>query len=107
MTNDQKACTCNLRKKVILGILGVVPQELCGISDIELADYMSFDKSGAHGEPVLALRYCPWCSFLILKEERITSVDFNDESDADEKWKQGDSDSDEDNEIDWRGTSGG
>lgn len=96
-----------MRKKIALGILGVLSEEACGVPDSDLADFMSFDKSGPKGEPVLQLRYCPWCSFPITKEERITHVEFrNADEDEGEAWKTGTEDS-EDIEEDWRGTSGG
>lgn len=100
--SETKNCTCNMRKKVALGILGVLSEKACGVPDSELADYMSFDKSGPNGEPVLALRFCPWCSLPITKEERITHVEFQDDSNEGEEWKNGNND-----EEDWRGTSGG
>lgn len=95
MNDSVKTCSCNMRKKIALGILGVLPEELCGVSDSDLADFMSFDKSGPNGEPVLALRFCPWCSHSIAKEERITHVQFEDEDvggvdeDEGESWRDG------------------
>lgn len=100
-TNKIEACACNMRKKVALGILGVLPEEICGVSDSDLADFMSFDKSGPNGEPVLALRFCPWCSHPIAKEERITHVQFDeaDEEDESESWRgTGDDDNEDDGE---------
>lgn len=100
-TNKIEACACNMRKKVALGILGVLPEEICGVSDSDLADFMSFDKSGPNGEPVLAIRFCPWCSHPIAKEERITHVQFDeaDEEDESESWRgTGDDDNEDDGE---------
>lgn len=101
-TSKVEACSCNMRKKVALGILGVLPEEICGVSDSDLADFMSFDKSGPNGEPVLALRFCPWCSHPIAKEERITHVQFqeaDDDQDESESWRgTGDDDNEDDGE---------
>lgn len=88
MSEDVKVCGCNIRKKVAVGILGVLPQEICGISDSELADFMRFDLAGPNGEPVLAFRFCPWCSHPIQKEERITHVQFDTEEDEREDWQK-------------------
>jgi len=98
MSEAVKPCSCNMRKKIALGILGVLPEEVCGVSDSALADFMSFDSSGPNGEPVLRLRFCPWCSNVIEKEERITHVEFQTEDEEEEReaWRGSGDDDDED-----------
>lgn len=88
MSDQPCACACNIRKKVAVGILGVLPEDACGIPDSALADYMRFDLAGPNGEPVLAFRFCPWCSLPIQKEERITHVEFDVEEDEREPWQK-------------------
>jgi hypothetical protein len=52
---------CPMRRKVVVGILGVLPEQQCGVGDAELADFLRFDLQTPDGKPVLAFRYCPWC----------------------------------------------
>ncbi len=52
---------CAMRRKVIVGILAVLPEAQCGVPDAELADYLRFDLDAPTGKPVLAFRFCPWC----------------------------------------------
>lgn len=50
-----------MRRKVVVGILGVLQEQQCGVPDSELADFMRFDLQTPDGKPVLAFRFCPWC----------------------------------------------
>lgn len=52
---------CGLRRKVVVGILAVLPVEHCGVPDSDLADVMRFDLAGTEGRPVIGFRFCPWC----------------------------------------------
>ena len=52
---------CAMRRKVIVGILAVLPEAQCGVADAELADFLRFDLDAPTGKPVLAFRFCPWC----------------------------------------------
>ena len=58
MTNKFENYCCDLRKKVVITIAGLVTKEACGVSDMELADVTLFDE---HGNGVVHIRYCPWC----------------------------------------------
>lgn len=51
---------CPYRRKIVIGILAVLPEEVCGVKDSELADVVTFDKS-RNGNPIIEVRYCPWC----------------------------------------------
>ncbi len=85
-------CKCNLRKKIILNIVSIEEEAKCGVSDAELVDVLDFGLAGSKGQPVLRIRYCPWCGMKAPKIERVTEV--NGEEDETENWKQGyDSDS--------------
>lgn len=55
------ATCCAMRRKVVVGILGVLPEAQCGVPDSELADFMRFDLEAPGGKPVIAFRFCPWC----------------------------------------------
>lgn len=55
-----KTC-CPIRRKVVVGILSVLPEEACGVPDSELADVVRFDLQSSAGRPVIAFRFCPWC----------------------------------------------
>lgn len=57
----QPSTCCPMRRKVVVGIIGVLPEEQSGVADSELADYLRFDLQGPDGKPVLAFRFCPWC----------------------------------------------
>ena len=50
-----------MRRKIVVGIIKVLNEEDCGISDAELADVVRFDLQTPDGKPVLAFRFCPWC----------------------------------------------
>ena len=71
---------CLMRRKVVVGILGVLPEEQCGVPDSELADFMRFDLQTPDGKPVLAFRYCPWCGAARGPEAELRIVDLSLES---------------------------
>lgn len=52
---------CELRRKILVGIQAVLPEEACGVSDAALADVYRPDMRLPNGQPVLAFRFCPWC----------------------------------------------
>ena len=84
-------CNCALRKKIVINITQVLDEAECGVSDLDLGPVLDWDLNGPKGQPVLRIRFCPWCGKRAPKPERIT--DFTvEEREEDE---------------DWRGTSGG
>lgn len=90
---DTKAeeCACKLREKIVINITQVLDETVCGVPDSALVDILDFELNGPKGQPVLRIRYCPWCGKRAPVPARIT--DFGvDEPEEDE---------------DWRGTSGG
>ena len=66
---------CSMRRKVVVGILGVLPEEQCGVSDTELADFMRFDLNTPDNKPVLAFRFCPWCGAARAPDGEVRIVD--------------------------------
>jgi hypothetical protein len=64
-----------MRRKVVVGILGVLPEQQCGVSDTELADFMRFDLQTPDNKPVLAFRYCPWCGAARTPDSEVRIVD--------------------------------
>lgn len=68
---------CPMRRKVVVGILAVLPETQCGVGDSELADFLRFDLETPGGKPVLAFRFCPWCGAARAPdaETRIVDVD--------------------------------
>lgn len=62
MSDEQGPQTCCLvRRKIVVGIIAVLPEDLCGVPDTELADVLRFDIESPCGKPVLSFLYCPWC----------------------------------------------
>lgn len=51
---------CNMRKKIALTPT-VFTEASCGVADVELADFMVFDKVTSTGKKVISFRFCPWC----------------------------------------------
>ncbi len=49
-----------MRKKIVLTPYSL-PQDVCGVSDAEVADFLVFDVKSPNGRPVLTFRFCPWC----------------------------------------------
>jgi hypothetical protein len=52
---------CLARRKLVVGILAVLPEEECGVSNTEIAEFIRFDLKTPKGTPVISFRYCPWC----------------------------------------------
>jgi hypothetical protein len=82
---------CLMRKKIALTPYSL-PQELCGVSDAEIADFLVFDVKSPNGRPVLTFRFCPWCG----KPWKTTGMiqeaaPQSPEEDEGEDWKQGES----------------
>lgn len=75
---------CAIRRKVVVGVLAILPEADCGVSDAELVDFMRFDVRSPGGPPVLAVRHCPWCGALRTPgtEERVTPAPFAPGGDA-------------------------
>lgn|GEM_PF-3308088 len=67
---------CRIRRKVVVGIIAVLPEDQCGVSDAELADVLDFKVKARSGKPVIAFRFCPWCGtpFKEGSERRITDA---------------------------------
>ena len=76
-----------MRRKVIVGIAGILPTEACGIPDSELADFMMFDLTSPGGKPVIGFKYCPWCGKQRTGEYRITETTESEEDQSGESWK--------------------
>lgn len=88
---EPKTC-CQMRRKVIVAVVGCLPEDQCGVPDSVLADFMRFDLSVPSGKPVISFKFCPWCSKerTYDTEARITDVNFKDPEDDDgEEWKRG------------------
>lgn len=66
---------CPIRRKVVVGILSVLPEEACGVPDSELADVIRFDLASPAGRPVIAFRFCPWCGKPRGAEDELRIVD--------------------------------
>lgn len=56
-----KETCCLYRRKILVSISAVLPEQVCGVPDSHLADLLRFDMEVPTGHPVLAFRYCPWC----------------------------------------------
>lgn len=59
--SDKTETCCAFRRKIVLAIIKVLPEEVCGVSDAELADLLDFTQQASSGKPILAVRFCPWC----------------------------------------------
>lgn len=71
----QPSTCCAMRRKVVVGIIGVLPEAKSGVPDSDLADFMRFDLQGPDGKPVLAFRYCPWCGVPRMPDAEVRIVD--------------------------------
>jgi len=71
-----------MRRKIIIFIGPTIPEDVCGVPDSVLADYLRFDLPPVKcpdgiERPVLAFRHCPWCGAVYtpgLSETRTTVV---------------------------------
>jgi len=94
---EKKTC-CVYRRKIVVGIIGVLTEEACGVSDVEMADLYDPDRMSPSGKPVLAIRFCCWCGARITHENELRVSDLNQvaEPDPADYWKDGDDDSEDD-----------
>ena len=94
----KKETCCLYRRKIVVGVIGVLPEEKCGVSDVELADLFDPDIKAASGLPVLRFRFCPWCGSPSTPDSEYRVTDFakneesEDESDPADFWKRQDED---------------
>jgi hypothetical protein len=98
MSADEKQATCcEMRRKVTVFLGPVLPEEVCGISDTILADFMRFDLPDAEGpdgtkKAVLGFRFCPWCgkAFTASSETRTTAMfgGVAEDDESGEEWKK-------------------
>ena len=56
-----KASCCEARKKIIVKIAQILPEEVCGVGDSSLADFLNHDTNSPGGLPILMFQFCPWC----------------------------------------------
>lgn len=68
---------CQLRRKIVVGILFTLPEEACGVSDTEMMDVTVFDPEGVE-KPTVHFNFCPWCGKARARdsEARITEPPF-------------------------------
>jgi hypothetical protein len=103
--SDEPTTCCDMRRKVTVFLGPVLPEEVCGVPDTLLADFMRFDLPDAQApdgttKPVLGFRYCPWCGkpFTSSSETRTTMLFGHKVEDGDEsgeEWKKLKEDDDE------------
>jgi len=78
---------CKLRRKIVLGIVTVLPDEICGISEADMADVLLFDETSPGGKPIIFVPYCAWCGAKRIpgeSESRVTeAVEEPDDDDDD------------------------
>lgn len=90
---------CPYRRKIVLFLGPILPEEVCGVSDSALAEIMRFDLDGpprtdgrAGTKGVIGFRFCPWCGKALTdkSEVRITAVEVRDpDEESGEEWKKG------------------
>lgn len=95
---DEKPPTtcCEMRRKAVVFLGPVLPEEVCGIPDSILADFMRFDIDAPVGpdgkqKPVIGFRFCPWCGKLYTanSETRLTAIIDAPMDESGEEWKKG------------------
>lgn len=70
---------CQYRRKFVVGILGVLPEEQCGVADSEIADLIDFALPSPSGKPVIRFRFCPWCGKPFTPDSEIRIADISQE----------------------------
>lgn len=85
---------CSMRKKIALTPYSL-PEEVCGVSDAEVADFLIFDMKSPNGRPVLTFRFCPWCGKPWKVSGQIHEVAPPPPEEEGEDWKQGGAGEDE------------
>lgn len=84
---------CLARRKIVIGIIGVLPEETCGVPDSVLADFLDWADQPS-GKSLLRAAYCCWCGARQTpdSESRITPPPFraedDDSDDEGEEWKK-------------------
>lgn len=94
---SEKRTCCDMRRKVTVLLGPILPEELCGVPDTILADYVRFDLDAEAPDgrtlPVIGFRYCPWCGkpFTADSEMRTSAAGFGGAADDEsgEEWKLG------------------
>lgn len=72
-----------MRQKVVVLIGTILPEEISGVPDSALADFIRFDMEGppdpqtGRAKPVIGFRFCCWCGkpFVATSETRLTHLD--------------------------------
>ena len=60
-SEPQRRSCCVLRQKIVVGIVSILSEAECGISDAELSDVMLFDLQNPSGKLLIGFKFCPWC----------------------------------------------
>jgi len=96
---EPRTTCCLARRKLVVGILAVLPEEQCGVSDFEITEFMRFDLKTPAGTPVISFRYCPWCGVerTLGTETRLTEhvadvEEVEEDADSGESWRGDDYD---------------
>ena len=62
MSEAEKPTCCLMRRKVVVGLLGINTKAQCGVDDSELVDYVLHDAPRLpSNKPIVAFKFCPWC----------------------------------------------
>lgn len=77
---------CPMRKKIVLTPYSL-PENVCGVSDAEVADFLIFDMKSPSGRPVLTFRFCPWCGKPWKVTGQIHEVAPPPDEDSGDEWK--------------------
>jgi hypothetical protein len=87
---------CEMRIKVPLVLAPSLPEEVCGINDSVMADFVRYDLAGPKKEcdglrmPVLSFRFCPWCGKPWVPTGEVRTVHFviGEPDNTGEEWKK-------------------
>ncbi len=89
MTEIKKTddCSCVYRKHIDISITAINLTE--DFTDLDLMPVLDFSLKGPKGQPVLKIRFCPWCGKHAGKVEKITHYEApeSDEERSGEEWK--------------------
>jgi hypothetical protein len=50
-----------MRRKIYVQGMINLPEELCGVKDSAVVDFMVWDAKSPFGRPMLCFKFCPWC----------------------------------------------
>lgn len=80
---------CQMRRKVVIGLIAILPESECGIPDSVMSDFLDFEQKAA-GQSMIQVAYCAWCGARRGKnhEKRICLAPFKPDESG-EEWKQG------------------